>query len=317
MLAKPFKTYRNQLTILRTRGLTVPTNGSPMRVLERENYYNVINGYKDLFLDKTSKSEKYKSGTHFNEIKALYEFDIEIKHIFLKRLLRIENNIKSLIAYNFAKAYKDKNCLSSENFELIPTSKNENAETRYSEVIKLLSSIQNEIARQIKQNNSIRHYMLEHGYVPLWVLMNILSFGKVSTFYKYMKQKEQQVVAKYYKLADTELGIMLKILSIVRNITAHDERLYNFKSKNSIRDNWVHKSLNIPIGQYGRIYGKNDLFAVLICIRALTNKQEIKKIVTELKREIHSLSKELNVITIDDILKEMGFPINWDDIAKI
>lgn len=49
---KEYKTFNQQLTILRNRGLIVPTDGKPKRFLEQENYYNVINGYKDLFLRK-------------------------------------------------------------------------------------------------------------------------------------------------------------------------------------------------------------------------------------------------------------------------
>ena len=42
-----------------------------MRILEKENYYNVINGYKDLFLDSASTStvERYKPGTTFVEVR--------------------------------------------------------------------------------------------------------------------------------------------------------------------------------------------------------------------------------------------------------
>ncbi|SUM36124.1 abortive infection bacteriophage resistance protein [Mammaliicoccus fleurettii] len=45
---KPFKTHNQQLKILRDRGLEVPSEKK--RDLENENYYNIINGYKDLFL---------------------------------------------------------------------------------------------------------------------------------------------------------------------------------------------------------------------------------------------------------------------------
>ena len=45
---KEYKTFNQQLTILRNRGLIVPTDGKPKRFLEQENYYNVINGYKIL-----------------------------------------------------------------------------------------------------------------------------------------------------------------------------------------------------------------------------------------------------------------------------
>ena len=39
---KEYKTFNQQLTILRNRGMIVPQNGAPKRFLEQENYYNVI-----------------------------------------------------------------------------------------------------------------------------------------------------------------------------------------------------------------------------------------------------------------------------------
>ena len=89
MVEKPFRSYRCQLGILRDRGMIVPKDGTPIRILEKENYYNVINGYKYLFLctkKTTTNEESYKAGTKFSEIYALYQFDCEIKSIFLKRL---------------------------------------------------------------------------------------------------------------------------------------------------------------------------------------------------------------------------------------
>ena len=54
MADKSYKSYRQQLNILRSRGMVIGkgSQGSRvMRILERKNYYNVINGYKELFLD--------------------------------------------------------------------------------------------------------------------------------------------------------------------------------------------------------------------------------------------------------------------------
>jgi hypothetical protein len=48
---KEFKTHRQQLRILRERGLTVPKNSVPKKVLLEENYYSLINGYSSPFLD--------------------------------------------------------------------------------------------------------------------------------------------------------------------------------------------------------------------------------------------------------------------------
>lgn len=86
---KEYKTYRQLITILRNRGMVIQkgSQGSrAMEILEQENFYNVINGYKDLFLDpaSTPAAEKYKTGATFNEVYALYSFDREVRHIYLK-----------------------------------------------------------------------------------------------------------------------------------------------------------------------------------------------------------------------------------------
>ena len=83
---KEYKTFNQQLTILRNRGLIVPTDGKPKRFLEQENYYNVINGYKDLFLLKDThgkpvEPETYLSNAHFNELKTLFLFDRELRFL--------------------------------------------------------------------------------------------------------------------------------------------------------------------------------------------------------------------------------------------
>lgn len=51
MSDKVYKTHKQQLKILRSRGMNIAkgAQGSKaMRVLERENYYSVINGYIDI-----------------------------------------------------------------------------------------------------------------------------------------------------------------------------------------------------------------------------------------------------------------------------
>ena len=97
---KPFKTYRQQLKILRNRGLDINDGSKAIRILEQENYYSLINGYKDLFLIKDSNEaavspEQYIIGSSFYEIYALYCFDRDLRSILLKELLKLERSMKS------------------------------------------------------------------------------------------------------------------------------------------------------------------------------------------------------------------------------
>ncbi|EKR9398446.1 Abi family protein, partial [Enterococcus faecalis] len=73
MNKKPFKTLDEQIIILRNRGLVISDDEVTKSILLRENYYNVINGYKDIFIDRESEdSEKFIKNTNFNEIYRLY-----------------------------------------------------------------------------------------------------------------------------------------------------------------------------------------------------------------------------------------------------
>src|SRR5690606_639035 len=106
--------------------------------------------------------EKYKKGASFSEIYALYKFDSELRMIFLKRILRVENNIKSAIAYEFSKKYGHDNYLKMANFNLLPGN-----HEQLKRIIELIKNLQGDIAKQVVKHNSIRHYMSEYGYVPL------------------------------------------------------------------------------------------------------------------------------------------------------
>ena len=105
MAEKVYKSYRQQLRILRSRGMIIGkgSQGSRvMRILERENYYNVINGYKEPFLSAQAtptSDEVYKPGTTFDEVYALYNFDRELRVIYLKYLLKIENTHRYLLQH--------------------------------------------------------------------------------------------------------------------------------------------------------------------------------------------------------------------------
>ena len=71
------------------------------KIIELENYYNLINGYKPLFLKQSGSDETYKEGTRFEEVYALYIFDRELRNLFMRYILEIENNIKSVLAHDF------------------------------------------------------------------------------------------------------------------------------------------------------------------------------------------------------------------------
>lgn len=307
MAEKIFKSHNSQLRILRSRGLIVKT--SAKKILEAENYYNVINGYKDLFLDPTAATETYKAGTDFSEIFALYEFDRELRFIFLKRLLKIENQIKSVISYKFSEKYGHDNYLKLVNFDSYRNDKELQAR------MEVISTFQRKISEQSGKHNAVTHYVKEYGYVPLWVLVNVLEFGKISKFYGILKLQDRQAVSREFGIQENVFKSYLRLMSIFRNICAHDERLYNSKlGTTEIVTGPIHTRLAIPRVNGKPTCGTNDLFALLICIKEfLPNRTrgEFAETIKQIDKELDKLQSKLHTANINDILSMMGFPANW------
>lgn len=123
MSEKVFKTYDEMISLLASRGVDISTpelKSYAKKRLQHEGYYNLINGYKALFLlpqNSPADDDKFKLGTTINEIYALYNFDRRLRNVFLKYVLLIETNIKSLISYTFSEKYGHSNYLIYSNFD--------------------------------------------------------------------------------------------------------------------------------------------------------------------------------------------------------
>lgn len=328
MEEKVFRTTEEQISILKGRNLIINDDASAIDVLQRENYYNLVNGYKDVFL-VSSDPDLYRHNTTFDELYALYLFDRELRSIFIKYILIIENHVKSVLAHEFSSKYGHKDFLKIGNFRNTNTDKRNNKSGAASEhignVTELICNIQQEIARQLKKNSSmIAHYMLDFGYVPLWVLVNTLSLGTISKFYSYLKQEDQNNISRNFKLYPDVLGGFLSVLTIFRNACAHDERFFSLKTKrgdgynNNIKSTKIHEKLNIEKQKGDYIYGKNDLLAVVIIFKYMLTGKHFEEFYGAVSSQINILKCSLKSISISEVLFRMGFVGDyWDNIKDL
>ena len=309
MNIKPFKTYNDQIAILKERGIDFSDPNSKRfakRQLQRIGYYSLINGYSRPFM---LEHNKYKEGTTFNEIYYLYNFDKKMRDTFLKYILPVETNIKSLIAYTFSEQHSEPNYLVYSNFDI-----------KSKDAHRFITELLSEIQRQIYSRSSdpcISHYLKNYGYVPLWVLGNILTFGTMSKFYSLMNQNERQTIAKIFKVTDSELISMLNFMSTIRNICAHGNRLYCFKSKKMLCDTKYHKSMNIPYDDSkGYLYGKYDLFALMIIFKSLLSRAELNRLIKSVENNLKYVFSGIKTLSNEDILSMLGFPNNWKELLR-
>lgn len=314
---KEHKTFNQQLSILRNRGVVVPTNGKPKRFLEQENYYNVINGYKDLFLVKDSNNlpvepELYQEGTHFNELKALFLFDRELRILLLKYLLIFENSIKTTVAYEFSKKYPRKNAyLDIANF----------VDNDPKKVLQQISILTKTIHDKVDRTGAIKHYIEEHGEVPLWVLVNFLTMGNIANFYNILTDSTKNIIAKFYtdkyrtqnkdntfRLSSADLSACLKVANLVRNICAHDERLYNVNLRN-VRISQIANHFGI------RRYDNKRFIVLILFLKIVLDKKDFQRLYKALRNLFNQYADEFKTVVFDDILNTMG--IDLTELEKL
>ena len=65
------------------------------------------------------------------------------------------------------------------------------------------------------------------------------------------------------------------------------------------------------------IYGKNDIFSVVIMLKYMLNDSDFTDFINEISYDLSLLDGRIEIIPQDKILYRMGFPNNWETIAKI
>ena len=315
---KEYKTFNQQLTILRQRGMIVPTDGTPKRFLEQENYYNVINGYKDLFLKKDANGvpldpEEYQTNTHYKELKALFLFDRELRFLFLKYILIFENSFKTVFSHEFSRKYPKANSyLELQNY----------VDNNPKNVLKQVSILTKTIHDQVDKEGAIKHYIETYGAVPLWVLVNYLTIGNMSHLYNVLKDTEKNTIAKYYsdkyakqyvstspiRISAGDMQSALKIFNLVRNKCAHEERLYN-----SDFGNVRVASIATHFGMTN--YDNRKIVVAIIYLKVMLNKNYFKKFYSELMDIIKRYRGEFVTVSFNSILNIMG--IDLTEIQKL
>ena len=223
----------------------------------------------------------------------------------------MENNIKSITSYQLKKKYgfKEKDYLNANNFNQDPM--------KARQVHDVLDKMKRQIRVNGKQHSATVHYANNYGYIPLWILVKVLSFGIVSELYTILKDEDKEEIANIYHIDVESLSIYLSILSNYRNLCAHEDILYDHKTQRVIPDTKYHYQLNIEKEDEEYIYGKNDLYSVIIIMKQMLSSEEFRNLVYEIGYEIDVLDGKIDVLPLDTILNKISFPSNWRDIINI
>jgi len=308
-MEKNFKTIEEQIQILKNKGLIIEDEYETKEILLRENYF-FINGYRHLFMI-SSREKTFIKGSTFREIYSLFKFDRYFRNIIFKNVLVIENQLKSIISYQLSKkyGYKESDYLNPKNFT--------EAHDKKRRVKDLMEKMKRQIRVNAYHHNATMHYVNSYGYIPLWVLVKVLSFGIVCELYSILKKEDKLEIADIFNTTPQELENFLVILSNYRNLCAHEDIVFEHKTERYIPDTIYHEKLNIDKMDSEYIYGKNDLFAVIIIMKSLLTDDAFRLMLKEIEYEIEKLDGRIDSIPIEKVLDRMGFPKNYMEIINL
>lgn len=221
-----------------------------------------------------------------------------------------ENSFKTVLSHEFSKKYRKPNSyLEIKNY----------VDDNPKKVLQQISILTKTIHNKVDKDGAIKHYIENHGSVPFWVLVNYLTVGNLSYLYSILKDTDKNTIAKYYskkynkqyesspalRIDSEDISAALKIVNLVRNKCAHDERLYNSDFGNTRVSN---------VANYlGYInYDNRKIIVAILYLKILLNKKYFKNFYSELTKILNRYDNEFKTVPFDEILRIMG--INRSDL---
>jgi abortive infection bacteriophage resistance protein len=230
--SRPWLSFADQLTQLKSRGIIVTDDGAALKALEQFGYYR-LSAYWYPFrvreFDTSGKLIRAKDevhpNTHLVDAVHLYLFDKQLRLLVLDALERIEIAVRVDIAHllgkldTFAHTRQDRFHKTFANKRKGP-----GKPTAFDAWTQKRTNLENR-----SQQDFVKHYRAKHGPdLPVWVAAETWDFGAVSQLFAMMKVKHQTQIATKYGVPDWEaFQSWLRSLNYLRNICAHHSRLWN------------------------------------------------------------------------------------------
>lgn len=259
--------------------------------MKKVNYYR-LSGY-GIGLRKFDNKEHYKDSISIEHLFNLYCFDSQFKNNLIRTIEQIEIELRTQIAYHLSLKYGADVLMHENNFIY---KANRKGRTIYSIIIENLN---NEVDRQ-RNKPFVKHHLEKYGgNFPIWVSVELMSFGNLSSLFSILKDEDQKEISNHYNTDPKYLKNWILCLVEVRNICAHYTRLYN-----------------MPLKETPRLYSENEqykgkqnkIFPILLIIKRILNaNDQWKSLLKDLENTFNKYQGYFNY-------RFMGFPNNWKDI---
>ena len=205
-----------QIENLIEKGLVIDDIEYAKQFLNDVSYFRLIKAYS---LNLKAKNGNYLDGVKFQDIVDLYLFNSNLRQALLTYIEKVEIILRCRLSNYFCSSY---GVLGYEDIN------------NFSVSVDVFQTFTDEMQKEISRNSKspfVRNFHENYvdGKIPYYALVELLSFGTLSKFFKNMKNKDKKAVARLFGVGYTYFESWIENFAYVRNICAHYGRLYNTK----------------------------------------------------------------------------------------
>lgn len=287
---KPWLSQADQVSRLVARGLNVSDTVAAQRFLSHINYYR-FSGYCLAF---EQSRHSFPNGVTFEQIRFAYDFDMALRDLVTEALEILEVDFRAVIAYEFGQRHGAFGHIDPTKFF-----------HRFNHT-DWLQRLQEEAERSSEL--FVEHFQKNYSQfpdLPIWMAMEVMSFGALSKMLQGMVRNDQRKVARRYSVQPQDLVAIFHHLVYIRNLCAHHSRLWDrvWAIKPSLPHGLAWQPPNVP---------SNDrLFATLLMLYHLMTccpaaAQFVQHWRDRLKQHLSQPPHTRNPLAL------MGMPSNWE-----
>ncbi len=263
-----------------------------MRKIRDVSYYR-LSGYWRMF---QNRDDTFRENTQFSDVWAYYTFDRRLRLLILDAIERFEISLRNAISHTISHT-------TGEFSYVDPTFYHGFSNYGFEKMIKTLKKSYTD-SKEVFILNFQEKHGTEHELPPIWMMVEIMTFGSLVIMYEKMDYLLQKQVSDYFGVSPMILRSWLLNIRLVRNICAHHSRLWN--KEFGIRP-LMPRSHHLPIFHNPftidnrRMYGIISVFLYIL--------DEVAKS-SEWKYRLKEL---LSTKDYEKFLKHMGFPRGWNE----
>ena len=225
-MSSHFRSIAEQKELLRERGLFFEQedeSGLEQFLLD-VNYFRGSGYWRLYYNEPNNSASRFRDGTSFQQIKRLYDWDVELRRLLMSGLAHYEITFRARFAHYFAMSCPPDSYLKSSTF-------NQVFRRSQKGMVSLRKKMLDSVDRDLRNSAdpAILQALAGKETPPIWIAIECLSMGTVSKMYTVANDDIRYRLSKSLRLPSPELAESLfQALTVFRNHLAHHGQVWHY-----------------------------------------------------------------------------------------